>query len=101
MKTIYKYVISNIPDVVSGANLSANLSLPVGAKILCCKIQKHVDVCVWVELDTEVEQKENVFIAIYGTGFNMKQLEGREYKYIDTFMVGEGVYVYHVYAIKN
>jgi hypothetical protein len=101
MKTIYKYVISNTPEVVSGANLGAKIALPIGSKILCCKIQNEVDVCVWAEVDTDVEQKENIVIGIFGTGWNMNELKGKEYEYIDTFMIGGGVFVYHVYAIKN
>lgn len=101
MKTIYKYVISNTPEVVSGANLSAKIALPVGSKILCCKIQNEVDVCVWVEIDTDVEQKETIVIGIFGTGWDMDCLKDKKYEYIDTIMIGEGVFVYHVYAIKN
>lgn len=101
MKTIYKYVISNTPEVVTGANLGSKIALPVGSKILCCKIQNEVDVCVWAEVDTDVEQKETIIISIFGTGWNMDCLKDKKYEYIDTFMIGEGVFVYHVYAIKN
>lgn len=101
MKTIYKYVISNTPELVSGENLGAKIALPVGSKVLCCKIQNKEDICVWVELDTEVEEKEQVFITIYGTGWDMCQLKGLNYEYLDTIMIGDGFFVYHVYVIKG
>ena len=105
MKTIYKYKISNTPEVVAGINLEEKIYVPGDSKILCCKVQNETDVCVWVELEESELSKpketlQPITIKIFGTGWNMDfHLKGKDYEYIDTFMIGDGVFVYHVYAI--
>ena len=105
MRTIYKYTISNTPDVISGVNLESKIYVPAGSKILCCKVQNKTDVCVWVELEESDLNNAKVAIQpitikIFGTGWNMDfYLKDKNYEYIDTIMIGEGVLVYHVYAI--
>lgn len=104
MKTIYKYTVSNTPEVVAGINLESKIYVPAGSKILCCKVQNKTDVCVWVELDeadlnNALVPIQPITIKIFGTGWNMDCLKDKKYEYIDTFMIGEGVFVYHVYAI--
>lgn len=105
MRTIYKYKIGDIPEIVSGTNNEMKVYVPVDSKILCCKIQDKTNVCVWVELeDTDLLDSsvliQPVTIKIFGTGWNMDELKGKKYEYLDTIYVGsEGVFVYHVYAI--
>lgn len=104
MKTIYKYTVSNTPEVVAGMNLESKIYVPAGSKVLCCKVQNSTDVCVWVELDeadlnNALVPIQPITIKIFGTGWNMDCLKDKKYEYIDTFMIGEGVFVYHVYAI--
>lgn len=104
MKTIYKYTISNTPEVVAGINLESKIFVPAGSKILCCKVQNKTDVCVWVELEeSELSKPEEtlqpITIKIFGTGWNIDCIKNKKYEYIDTIMIGEGVFVYHVYAI--
>ena len=104
MKTIYKYTVSNTPEVVAGMNLESKIYVPAGSKILCCKVQNKTDVCVWVELEESDLNNAKVpiqpiTIKIFGTGWNMDCIKDKKYEYIDTFMIGDGVFVYHVYAI--
>lgn len=104
MRTIYKYTITNTPDVVAGVNLESKIYVPVDSKILCCKVQNGTEVCVWVELNSEDFHNSQVLIQpitikIFGTGWNIDELKGKNYEYIDTIMIGEGIFVYHVYAI--
>ena len=104
MKTIYKYTIINTPEVISGVNLESKIYVPADSQILCCKIQNSTDVCVWVELDeAELHNSkvliQSITIKLFGTGWNMDCLKDKEYEYIDTLMFGEGIFVYHVYAI--
>ena len=104
MKTIYKYTISNTPEVVAGINLESKIYVPAGSKILCCKVQNKTDVCVWVELEeSDINNAlvtiQPITIKIFGTGWNMDCLKDKKYEYLDTFMIGDGVFVYHVYAI--
>ena len=105
MKTIYKYTIGNTPEIVAGINPDEKIYVPAGSKILCCKVQKGTEVCVWVELEeSELSKPKESFppitFKIFGTGWNMDfYLKDKQYEYIDTFMIGEGVFVFHVYAI--
>ena len=104
MKTIYKYTVSNTPEVVAGMNLESKIYVPAGSKILCCKVQNKTDVCVWVELEeSDINNAlvaiQPITIKIFGTGWNMDCIKDKKYEYLDTFMIGDGVFVYHVYAI--
>lgn len=104
MKTIYKYTVSNTPEVVAGMNLESKIYVPAGSKILCCKVQNSTDVCVWAELEeSDINNAkvpiQPITIKIFGTGWNMDCLKDKKYEYLDTFMIGDGVFVYHVYAI--
>ena len=105
MRTIYKYKIGNITEIVSGVNTEKKIYLPVDSKILCCKLQHGPDVCVWAELDTADFDNakvpiQTITIKLFGTGWNMDELKGKKYEYLDTIYVGhEGVFVYYAYAI--
>ena len=105
MKTIYKYTIGITPEIAAGINLEEKIYVPAGSKILCCKVQNKTDVCVWVELEESElsnpkETLQPITFKIFGTGWNMDfHLKDKNYEYIDTFMIGDGVFVYHVYAI--
>lgn len=105
MKTIYKYTISNTPDVITGVNLEGKIYVPADSKILCCKVQNGTDVCVWVELDKDAWNNakvsvQRITIKLFGTGWNMDCLKDKKYEYLDSIYIGkDGLYVYHVYAI--
>lgn len=105
MKTIYKYTISNTPEVISGLNLESKIYVPADSKILCCKVQNGTDVCVWVELDESAINNalvsiQSITIKLFGTGWNMDCLNDKKYEYLDSIYIGkDGLFVYHVYAI--
>lgn len=105
MKTIYKYTISNTPDVITGVNLEGKIYVPADSKILCCKVQNGTDVCVWVELDKDAWNNakvsvQRITIKLFGTGWNMDCLKDKKYEYLDSIYIGkDGLFVYHVYAI--
>ena len=107
MRTIYKYTISNTPDVVSGVNLESKICVPANSKILCCKIQNGTDVCVWVELDKaafgdDKVPTQQITIKLFGTGWNLNCLKDKKYEYLDSIYIGkDGLFVYHVYAIYD
>lgn len=107
MKTIYKYTITNTPEVISGLNLESKIYVPADSKILCCKVQNGTDVCVWVELDEAELNKskasiQSITIKLFGTGWNMDCLKDKKYEYLDSIYIGkDGLYVYHVYAIYD
>lgn len=105
MKTIYKYTISNTPDVITGVNLEDKIYVPADSKILCCKVQNGTDVCVWVELEKSAWDDakvpiQRITIKMFGTGWNMDCLKDKKYEYLDSIYIGkDGLFVYHVYAI--
>ena len=105
MRTVYKYKIGIITEVVSGVNTESKIYVPEGSKILCCKLQNGADVCVWVELEESDFNDAKVpiqpiTIKLFGTGWNMDEIKDKKYEYLDTIYVGrEGVFVYHAYAI--
>lgn len=84
MKTVYKY-----PLGVADYQL---IVLPVGAKILCVKMQRGV-ACLWALVDKEQTQKESVTIRIAGTGHDIEE----DVEYIDTIMVAGGEMVFHFF----
>lgn len=105
MKTIYKYTISNTPDVITGVNLEGKIYVPADSKVLCCKVQNGTDVCVWVELEKAAWDDakvpiQRITIKLFGTGWNMDYLKDKKYEYLDSIYIGtDGLYVYHAYAI--
>jgi hypothetical protein len=107
MRTIYKYTISNTPDVITGVNLEGKIYVPADSKILCCKVQNGTDVCVWVELEKSAWDDakvpiQQITIKLFGTGWNMDCLKDKKYEYLDSIYIGkDGLFVYHVYAIYD
>lgn len=90
MKTIYKYEIKDT---------DYKLSLPKGFDILCAKsqIDKYGDegIFLWALVDPDVEDMEVVNIKVLGTGMNID--DSIKLSYIDTVMINNGKYVFHVF----
>jgi len=80
MKTIYKYRITGKP-----------ISLPYGYKILTVGFSDESP-CVWVELDSEAECTEKLYIDYIGTGWVVPGTG----IYVGTVMSPDG-FVCHVY----
>jgi hypothetical protein len=83
MKQIWKFGIT--ADLLS-------IEMPKGAKPLCVQMQMNIP-CLWAIVDPAAE-KELVKVDIYGTGHDMPDNPG---KYIGTFQVAEGRYVFHLF----
>lgn len=86
MKTIYKYDI--YPYMTS-------ILLPIGAEILCVKMQSG-EPKLWAVVDRS-EVQELRYIEIIPTGYDFMD-EGL--KYIDTFMPEDGL-VFHLFERIN
>lgn len=90
MKTIYKYKIEDV---------NYELSLPKGYEILCAKSQadRFGDECIflWALVDPNVQDKETVRIKVFGTGMDID--DSLKLSYIDTVMINNGKYVFHVF----
>lgn len=95
MKTIYKYEICTVPELVAGYKNGKTLELPENSKILRCEIQQN-NVCVWVELDKEREEKEQLHVVLFGTGWEFSGV----YQYVNSIFVHSGTFVYHAYYRK-
>lgn len=84
MKSIYKYPIEVVDE--------QEVSMPIGAKILCVQLQ-YGKPCLWVEvnLDEAVHEKRKVFV--HGTGNRYEEHQ----RYIGTFQLSNGNFVFHVF----
>ena len=68
MRTIYKYKICTVPELVAGYKNGETIDVPENSKVLRCEIQNN-DVCVWIELETDEKPTEKVSIRLFGTGW--------------------------------
>ena len=75
---------------INAATIS--IDMPKGAQPLCVQVQRDVP-CIWAIVNPSAEM-EKVKVEIYGTGHTMPENPG---KYIGTFQVSGGVYVFHVF----
>ncbi len=85
MKTIHKYRLDGV----------TNVQMRKGAEILDIQIQKttFLGLYVWALVDTEIEEKEERYFLIYGTG--QKIDESLKLKYITTLQLDGAVW--HVF----
>jgi hypothetical protein len=68
------------------------IDMPIGAEILCVKIQNCVP-CLWAKVNATAGVTENRIIFMYGTGHPMQYESGA---YIDTVSLGNGL-IFHFY----
>ena len=86
MTTIYKYPMKRSNDPLQ-------IELPYGAKFLCMQEQFGVQ-CLWYQVEAGAH-KENKEIFIYGTGYQITNVENQ--KYLGTFQEMGGSLIWHVY----
>ena len=94
-KVIYKYHLSEPKQITY-------IKMPVGAEILCCKVQNN-DPCVWAIVDKDYVNTEERIFLILPTGASIPEhphlkLPG---EYIDTIQIHEcGVeLVFHIFEV--
>ncbi|MGI8639230.1 MAG: DUF7352 domain-containing protein [Pyrinomonadaceae bacterium] len=87
MKTIYKYNLQ-VTD-------KQQIELPKEAKILCVQVQ-HGEPQLWAEIDTAATLEARM-IEIFGTGHPISQEIGQSRRYISTFQIDNGAFVFHAY----
>jgi hypothetical protein len=83
MKTIYKYP------------MNENLRIPRGGVILSVQAQ-HGKIMVWALVDPKLAP-ERRRVVIRATGAEIRGPEGR---YISTFQMDDGLYVYHAFELS-
>lgn len=92
MRTVYKYKICTVPELVAGIKNRETIDVPENSKVLRCEIQNN-DVCVWIELEKDKKQTEKVSISLFGTGWEFSG----NYQYINSIFIHGGTFVYHAY----
>jgi hypothetical protein len=76
-----------------GVEDRVELSLPVGAQVLCVQTQDGVP-CLWVLVDPDETPEMRAF-RIYATG---QPIDGYPGEYVGTVQSLEGQFVFHVFA---
>ena len=97
MKTIYKYVLDTACNVVGVPKIPYTMELPKGAEILSCGLQNKENVCIWAMVDPNQTETIEVEFYIFGTGWNISDDIGNGLRFIGTYMVSDGMFVYHVF----
>jgi hypothetical protein len=89
MKTVYKYSL--------GKQGRATVKIPEGAKVLHVAVQRE-DICLWALVDTEQPSVERTF-TVYGTGH--EAFEATDQNYVGTFLIDNGLFVFHVFEVTG
>ena len=86
-KTIWKYPLK--------LTVGQNISFPIGAEFLTVQVQGD-NICLWALVDPEADT-EIRFIEIFGTGSPVGYDKGVSRKYISTFQMQGGLFIYHAF----
>lgn len=77
--------------------LETTIQMPIGAKILSAN-EQFGDICIWALVNPTVEHEARMF-EVYGTGHPIVGHE--DLKFIDTVMINNGKFVFHVFERVN
>ncbi len=92
MNTIWKF------PLVAGQ--VKKIEMPLGSEILTVQAQLNEPV-IWAIVNPE-QVKEVRYFELFGTGSLMPELEAnKERKYINTYQVDDGNYVFHLFELKD
>lgn len=86
MKAVWKYEITKSGEF--------SLSIPTGAQFLSIKTQFNKPVMYFLVDPDNLPEDRKFFIA--GTGH--KVIPDSGYAYLDTFSVGDGIFMWHIFA---
>jgi hypothetical protein len=92
MRVIYKYDLQ-VTEVQT-------IELPAGAEILTVQMQ-HGMPQLWALIDPNELGREPVGIVIIGTGHPIDDAAIKLLKYINTFQVDDGNFIFHVFQTQN
>lgn len=89
MRSIYKYEITE-----QGMPISAPIT-----NFLSVQTQ-HDKICVWAEVDTEMEDRHFLF-TIIGTGWELDKINNFDKAmYLGTVQYLDGEYIWHIYCLE-
>lgn len=91
MRAVFKYSLAVVAE--------QTLSLPADAKLLHVD-QQSGDLQLWALIDPQLPQDRTTYrtIMIVGTG-HMTDIPENRLKYINTFMINDGVFVFHAFEV--
>jgi hypothetical protein len=92
MKTIYKYGIN------AGFTF---LKLPRGARIFSVNYDPQGILSAWAAVDTEEEIIETHTLYLTGTGWPLEELDGYNYRFIDTAIDEANGLVWHIFEVEE
>lgn len=90
---IYKYQVRSGRD-----GLFEPIPMPVGATVLSVDAQKD-QLYVWAMVDAELVNSELRTFAVYGTGWDIDPVEGKDLKFVGTALMHGGLLVWHVFEL--
>lgn len=90
---IYKYPVKTGRD-----GLFEPVPMPLGATVLSANAVKD-QLYVWAMVDPNQEQFELRVFAIYGTGWDVDAIEGKDLKFIGTTLMHGGALIWHVFEL--
>ena len=88
METIWKYEFDQDINTIR---------MPKNAKILSIQVQREIP-CIWVMVDPDQPGEVRKF-EIYGTGHHIEPINGFIRKFIGTFQLNNGLFVFHLFEI--
>lgn len=92
MLTIYKYVINGEPGE------AFRVPMPGNAELLDVQMQ-HGRPVLWALVDTDQPVGEGCRFVVYGTGAPVNP--ALSLKYVGTFQVNEGIFVWHLFEVLS
>jgi len=96
MKMIFKYPLGE--DIHHNAIFE--IEMPRAAKILDIQVQGHTPV-IWAIVNPKKEKRKYVF-HVFGTGFEMKDYDKKNYEYIATIQAGHSnTLTWHIFEIHE
>jgi len=88
-KVIYKYEFET--------EALTKIKMPIGAEILALQTQNNKP-CLWILVDPAAEMQTRIF-EIIGTGWTFNKTDNQ--KYIGTYQVQGGLFVYHLFEYER
>lgn len=75
------------------------IAMPEGARILTVQMQRAVP-CLWAMVDP-IARRTSRHILIVGTGAEIAEHLAPVYRYIGTFQMVDGAFVWHVFELQE
>ena len=98
MKSVYKYILDYCWNVPGNPCYPYTIKLPKGATILSCGVQNKENVYIWAKVDPNQTETVETKFYIFGTGWDIPDEIDNGLRFIGTYMLNDGMYVFHVFV---